>query len=187
MRAIIISFTFFMPVFAFAAGAEGHHDVIPWKAIGAQALNLGVLLAFLGYKLRHTVRDHFKTRQQTYKELIGKAEAAKETAESNKKAISERLARLESQADSSLKQAKADAEELKQKILKEAEQISLELEREAQRSVDFEIMRAKAQLRKELLAEALDLARENMKKTVGAKEQQRLQSEFVEKIQVVQS
>lgn len=169
-----------------ASGGEHHADAgIPWRAIFFQAMNFGLLLAVLAYLTRKKMVSHFKERHQLFQDLVGKAESAKAAAEAQRRTITERLAKLESQADENLRQAKAEAEELRLKILREAEELSKNLEEEARRTVTYEVARARTQLRHEILGEAIELARKNMSTSVGASDQKRLQSEFVEKIQVV--
>ena len=104
----------------------------------------------------------------------------------NKREITERLQKLESNADQSIHQARSEAEELKKKIIAEAETLSVRLEEEARRTAEFELERAKLKLRKALMEEAFQMARSNMEKDVSDGEQQRLKTEFVDRIQVVQ-
>lgn len=176
-----------VPTVVFAAGGgEGDHHGVPWSLIGQQAFNLSLLLILLTVLLRKKVSQHFAERKVQYKQLIEKAEEAKVAAEKNKREITERLQKLESNADQSIKQAKSEAEELKKKIVAEAESLSARLEEEAKRTAAFEVERAKLQLRKSLMDEAFKLAKTNLQSDVGSDQQQRLKSEFVDKIQVVQ-
>jgi F-type H+-transporting ATPase subunit b len=159
--------------------------VIPWGTIGIQAFNLGLLLALLFYLLRHTVIAHFKGRRQLYTELVERAEAAKTAAEKSHREIAQKLQSLQSSAAASLRTAQSEAAALKQKLMNEAQILAKKMEEDARHSVAIEIEKAKAQLRTELLSEALSASREALKKTVGSTESKRLQSEFADKIQVV--
>lgn len=175
---------FFSTSVAYAAAGGDHHGV-PWKMVITQVFNFILVIALLTYLLRKKAKEHFKERVQEYHALITRAESAKVEAENNKKQITERLAKLEQTADSSIQQAKAEAQELKSKILEEANNLSKKLEEEARKTVDFEIQRAKEQLRRELLEESVEDARKAMKEGVQDPDLKRLQNEFVQRVQVV--
>lgn len=180
---------FFVSLAAFAQ-EHGAHEVegpveIPWGTVGVQAFNVILLFALLIYLLREMVVTHFKGRRQIYTELVQRAESAKTAAQNSHREIAQKLADLQKSADDNIRNAKAEAEALKQKLMSEAQTLAKKLEDDARRAVDIEIEKAKGQLRTELLSEAISVSREALKKTVGSSEQQRLQTEFVDKIQVV--
>lgn len=170
---------------AFAAGgAHGDAHAIPWSNIAVQALNSSLLLLLLFFALRKTVSSLFVNRAKEYQVLVSKAESARQEAERGKREISERLARLESQADQGLTQARSEAEDLRAKMIQEAKTLAARLEAEAERTAKIETEKAKAELRRELLQKALNDTREDLKK-LGSNEQKKLQAEFADKIQVV--
>lgn len=158
---------------------------IPWKTIGVETLNMGLLTALLIYLLRHMVIAHFKGRRQTYTELVERAEAAKTAAEKSHREIAQKLAELQQSADENIRNAQSEATAMKQKLMGEAQTLAKKLEDDAHRTVETEIEKAKTQLRAELLAEAIHVSRDALKETVGSSEHKRLQTEFVDKIQVV--
>ncbi len=185
MKTFLIISTL-VPSLVFAAdGAHGDHGV-PWGLIGQQALNLSLLLILLTVLLRKKISQHFAERKVQYKQLIERAEEAKVAAEKSKREITERLQKLESNADNSIHKARSEAEELKKKIIAEAETLSARLEEEAKRTAEFELERAKLKLRNSLMEEAFKVARTNLESEVSSGEQQRLKAEFVDRIQVVQ-
>jgi len=177
----------------FAAGGEGHavdhgHGPveIPWNHILIQVANLGGLLIFLAWVLRKTVSQYFSERRQVYLDLVQKADAAKLQAEQSRRDIASRLENLEATTKQSLQQAKAEATELRSRIVNEAKELAEKLREESDRSAKLEVEKAKNELRTEMLAKAVEAARAALKEKVGGPEQKKLQSEFVEKIQVVQ-
>jgi F-type H+-transporting ATPase subunit b len=167
-------------------GAE-HAEVlgIPWQNILAQAVNLFFLLALLTYFLRHSVKAHFTQRAAEYREMVERAEAARKEAQQNHDSIKQRLTQLEASATQSVANARSESEILRQKLTQEAQVLAQRLEREAQRTASVELDKAKAELRRELLGKALHLSTENLRKGLGSVEQQKLQSEFADKIEVV--
>ena len=171
---------------AYAASAGGDHAVhVPGWALFVQAFNVVVLLTILFILLRKGAVAHFANRAKEYNDLVQRAEAAKQKAELGHREIKERLDKLESGAEASLIQARVEADELKAKMIGEARAVSERLRSEAQHTVATEIERAKAELRADLLQSALATSQEVLKSSLSSSEQAKLQSEFVQKIQVV--
>lgn len=166
------------------AAAEGDHG-IPWHSIFVQAANLGGLLLLLGFILRKTVASFFSERRQVYLDLVQKADSAKLEAEQNRREIASRIENLAATTEQSLRQASAEAGELRNRILMEAKELSEKLKKDTDRSVEVELEKAKFELRKSMLEMAVDAARKTLQEKVGGAEQKRLQDEFVDKIQVV--
>ncbi len=181
---MIFILTLLLPAAFAAGGAHGDPHAIPWGNIFAQAFNLLMLVGFLTFVMRKSVKALFAGRAQEYQQLVSRAEAARLEAERGKQSIKERLDRLEASADQGLKQAKIEAEELRGRMIQEAKTLAARLEAEAERTAKVEVEKAKAELRRDLLQKALADTREDLKK-LGSTEQKKLQAEFAEKIQVV--
>jgi F-type H+-transporting ATPase subunit b len=162
-----------------------HAASIPWMSIFVQAYNFFLLIGFLAYLLRQTIKDHFENRAREYQQLVERAEAAKAEAERGKIEIEQRLQKLHINAEQNLVQARAEAEELKRKMMIDAQQLTARLDQDAQRTVTVDVEKARAELRHELLEKGLALSKEQYSKQLGTSEQKKLQKEFVEKIQVV--
>lgn len=168
----------------YAAGGE-YSEGIPWGLIIAQLFNVVALIALGIYFLRDKVIAHFKERRANFVQLVSQAETARQEAEKHQREIQGRLAKLESTAEDSVRRAQSEAAEFKAQIIQEAQALSGRLEQEAKLTATYEVERAKAILRQDLLEQALKVAQEDLSKTLGVSEQKKLQSEFVEKIQVV--
>lgn len=170
-----------------ALAAGGGHDIheIPQKLIWLQVLNFGVFVALLVYLLRTKVKGYFASRKEDFTAALRKAEQAKEQAESQRRLIKERLQKLESTASETIERARREAEELRANILREAEELSTKIREEAERATKYEVERAKEELRQEILRSAVNSAREVISSNIGGSDQERLNIEFVDKIQVV--
>lgn len=177
----------FLPLTVMAAPGAGHGEGIPWKMIGVQAFNFFFLIGVLVFVLRKTVASHFQERRRVYQELVSKAEVAKQEAEKNHREITERLNALKSTSKENADKAKADALELKQRLLTEAKEISAKLKLDAEKTTEIEIQKAKNEIRNFVLNEALKSAEEKLSKQTDSADHGRLQSEFIEKIQAVNS
>lgn len=190
MMAFIFQLALSVSAVAEEHGATAHeaaHDAhgVPWGSIFVQTFNVVFLFAILFVLLRKTVVAHFEHRARDYKQMVERAEAARKEAEKGRQSIKERLAKLEESSSQLATQAKTEADELKNRMISEAKTLSARLEQEAQRTASVELEKAKAELRRELLAQALTDSRENLKKNLSSSEQQKLQREFADKIQVV--
>lgn len=166
-----------------AHGGE-HHGGIP-ASLWFQVLNFALYAGLLFFVLRKPLSQYFQTRAESFRQALVKAESARADAERQKREIEQRLAKLQGSADENLAQARAEAEELRKRILREAEELSRTLQEEAKRTADIELQRAKAELREELLAQAVQTAKSILSERIADTDQKRLQTEFVEKIQVV--
>jgi len=188
MKLVLSAFLFFLPAFAIAAGG-GHgdgHDAggVP-TAVVFQAINFLIYVGLLYFLLRKPILSFFTGREQAFKQALVKAESAKREAEAKKREIQNRLNRLEATENESVAQAKAEAAALKARILKEASEFSQKLREEARRASEFEVVRAKHELREELLVQSVTAARKMLADQMAEPDQKRLQTEFVDKIQVV--
>lgn len=186
MKKIFLTALFLMAASAFASGAAGADPhAIPWRTVSIQAFNFLILVAGLAYVLRQPVKEHFAVRLKTYSDLVRRADDAKAEAEKSHREISERIRKLQATADQSIVEARNEAEAIKTRLIAEAKAVSLRIEEESKRSIELEFEKAKVALRKELLSRALEASKEYFQKNLGTTEQKRLQTEFVEKIQVV--
>lgn len=190
MIFILLGLLFSLSAFAedaHHAAADAHHGPvqIPWGSLFVQAFNFSVLFVILFVVLRKAVKSHFEHRAKDFRALVERAEIAKRQAEAGHREIKERLAKLESNAESGLVTARAEAEELKKRMIGEARTLSDKLQQEAKRATAAELDKAKAELRRELLQAALKTSGENLKGGLDSAEQKKLQKEFVDKIQVV--
>ena len=185
MRLVVLLLVVLTPLTSVAAGGGHGHGDIPWSTIFAQIFNFSILVFGLGYLAKKKGTDHFQKRTKDYNSLVTRAESAKKEAEMRKKTISERIQALEGEKSSSIEKAKAEAVEMKQRMMKEAEEISTRLQKDVQQTVESELLKAKLKLKSELLEGALTLAKESMQKSLQGDDQKRLQTEFFQKVQVV--
>lgn len=190
MMAFLFQLALSLSAFAEEHGATAHEAAqethgVPWGSIFVQTFNVVFLFTILFILLRKTVVAHFEHRARDYKQLVERAESARKEAEKGRQSIKDRLAKLEASSAQLATQAKTEADELKNRMISEAKTLSARLDQEAQRTASVELEKAKAELRRELLAQALNDSRENLKKNLSSSEQQKLQREFADKIQVV--
>lgn len=190
MSRVLFQILLFFPLSGFAtaafAASESHgHGGVPWTTIGVQTFNFLFLFSLLVYLLRAAVVAHFKTRRQSYLDLVGKAEAAKREAEANHREITQRLKALEETGKQNATRAQAEADALKAKLLKEADELSLKLKADARKTAEIEIQKARAEIESFALIQAIEAAQNKLAKDASGEDQSRLNNEFIKKIQAV--
>ncbi|MCM2281596.1 MAG: ATP synthase F0 subunit B [Bdellovibrionaceae bacterium] len=169
---------------ALASGAAHGGSGIP-ASVMWQAINFVIFAFLLWFLLRKKVPAYFAERAAHFEVALKKAEKARQEAEAQKQEIEKRLHALQTSADQSIVKAKGDADELRQKIIRDAQALSEHLIADARRTAEIELQRAKTELREEVLAQAVVAAKALLNEKIVDTDQKRLQSEFVEKIQVV--
>lgn len=165
-------------------GDPGEAHGIP-AFVGLQAINFILFAALLFFFLRKPVASFFSGRKNAYRDALAKAQAARAEAEFKRQDIQARLDQLEATAEQTMITARAEAEALKAQIIAEAQKMAQHLRKEAQMTAQTEAERAKQGLRDELLAQAVELSRKMLSEKMAEPDQKRLQSESLEKIQVV--
>lgn len=189
MSALVGAIVALLPVLAFAqehgGGHGGGHGAeaagLP-TVVYLQAFNFLLYAAVLVYFLRAPVKNYFSGRGVAFNAALVKAQAAKDEAEAKKQEVAARLAQLEATANQQIAQAQADAEALRVRMMKDAEDITRNLKNEAHRTAEFEVERAKNELRQDLLNQSVALSAKILQERMAEGDQKRLQTEFVDKI-----
>lgn len=183
----ILPFSFFA-FSALAASGGGHGEVhgVPWTMVLQQTFNLGLAIFIIIYFAGGNIKSYFAKRREEFTLLLRKAEEAKASAEKQKREVTERLQKLNSKQDTFITEAKSEAEELKKKILNDALTLSSRLETEAEKSVVFEIERAKFRLRNELLSKSMETSKQSLPKMIDGNKTSALNNQFIDNLQVTQ-
>lgn len=147
-----------------------------------QIINLAILFGLLGYLLKDKVHDFFHGRKRDFETELLKAEEARIEAEKQQTEISEKISNVERHAEHHLSKAKKEAYELKQNLIKDAQGLADKIILEAKRTAKTELERAKAELKREVLTEAIDMAESNIKTNIQQNDHSKLQDSFVEEV-----
>lgn len=184
----IVTAAFYMllaPATAFAAaGGHGEAHGIP-SFVMWQAINFTLFALLMFFFLRKPVVNYFRGREESFKSALVKAEAARKEAEQRRNEIKRKIEQIESTAEQSIANARAEAQALREKITQEAAELSRNLKDEAHQAAQHEVVRATNQLRDELLSQAMTLSKQLLADKMAEPDQKRLQTEFVDKIEVV--
>jgi len=167
-----------------AAGAAGHEGGIP-MVLWLQLINFLLYIGLIVYLAKKPIQEMFQGRYDGFFSALKKAEAAKAEAEAKRKEIQDRLNKLETTRDESIQKAREEAAALRNQIVEEARSLSSKLKADAEKTALIEIERAKAELREDLLAQSVIMAKRILTDKMQEQDQKRLQSEFVDKIGAV--
>lgn len=168
-----------------AAGGGGHGDAEPkgWvKTDTYKVMNFTVLIVALFFILRKPVSQALNARITGIKEELESLEGKKKEAEKQLAEYNEKLAELDGQAESLVKEYIKQGEEARDRIIKEAEDSALKLEDQAKRHIENEFKQAKKALQAEVLQEALVKAEEIIKDRISSEDQERLVDDYLEKV-----
>jgi F-type H+-transporting ATPase subunit b len=160
------------------------HEGLP-SVLWVQAFNFTIYLAILVFILRKPVKSYFYDRKEKFRQALIKAQAAHHEAEQRRLEIQARLEKLESTTSESIERAHEEASALRLKISQEAMELTKKLKDEALLTAQIEIERAKAELREEVLSQALKVSRKALVEQINDQDHKRLQSEFASNIHVV--
>jgi F-type H+-transporting ATPase subunit b len=127
----------------------------------------------------------YADRKQNYLAAAAKSKAAREEAEREFVEVKHKLDQLEASADESLSRAKAEAADMKHQLIRDAQDMASRIKHEAEETAKIEVIKAQTHLREQLLKDAIDAAKTVLSKDIGSADHQKLQSEFVNKVQAV--
>jgi len=171
---------------AFAAHGEVETgEVTVPKVVLYQAINVIILFAGLAYFLKGMIVKFYGERRQNYLAAAEKAKAARDEAEKEFLAIKHKLDQLAETVDESLSRARAEAADMKKQLINDAKELAARIKHEAEETAKIEVQKAQTHLREQLLKDAVAAAKTVLSKDIGSADHQKLQSEFVNKVQAV--
>lgn len=181
MKLLVNLMIILTPALVMAAGG-GHHDGVP-KVTIYQLINLVILFGGIIYFTKDSIVSFFGGRKTAYLEAAQKSAFAREQAEKEFVDLKNKIANIDATREESLKKAQAHAEDIRKQIITEANDVSKRIREEAELTAKLEVQRAQKELREQLLQDSLSAARMVLTKDIGASDQQKLQTEFINNIE----
>jgi F-type H+-transporting ATPase subunit b len=157
------------------AAEEGGGLLFPW-------INFGLLLATLFFLLRKPVSAYFGDRRATIRKDLDDAAALKRRAEEHYAQWNRRIVDLERELAEIHAGAQERAEAERASLLADARAAADRIRSDAANAVEHELRRARAGLREEASALAIELASGILREKVTAQDRDRLIDEFIERI-----
>ena len=171
---------------ALALGAEGgHHDAphgIPWAKLIFSTINLAIFVGILARFVWPGVKASLLSRRTEVIDLLEKAAQAKAESERLQKEWQTRLANLNVELEEMRRQAAADISAERERILDAAKHVAETIQRDAVRAAEQEVRSAEAELRQEVAAQALAVARRLAGERIRPDDQRRFVAEFLEQV-----
>ena len=172
-----------LPAAAHASGAEGHHEGPPstgqWLLLLFTFINFAAFVYLFVRFARTPLRDFLLGRRKELVDLMAAAERAKREAEALRREYEAKAAALEQAKASLVAEVRAIAEADRASMLASAKDTSERLMRDAERTAQSDIERAKRELRAEAARLAAEIAVADVAKRVDDPVRDRLLDEFV--------
>jgi len=172
---------------AIAAASAGQDHGAPtsaqWKLLGFTAANFAIFV-YLMYRFARTpLRDLLSGRRREV--VAGMAEAArlKEEAERLKREYEAKSAQLDQARADLIAEVRAIAEADRERALTEAHEAADRMRRDADRTAQSDLERAREDLRAEAARLAQELATDEVRRRLTDQDRQRLLSEFLVRVQ----
>ena len=169
---------------ALAAGnmpLQSFEEALP--KIAFHALNLAILVGLLLWLAGGKIKDALNNRATGIRVELDSAAKAKAEAQERFEALQSRLDSLDSQIKEMRVEAEAAAEQEREAIAARAERDANMLRENAQRSIRDEVARARAELRREAVGLAVELAGEQLRAQITTERQAGLTSQFLNTVQ----
>ncbi len=170
---------------AFASSGGGGHVVESkhWLTTDtARVLNFAVLMSLLVFVLRKPVSNALSGRVESIRNELDTLETQKVDAEKALAEYKTKIVTLESEVDAILAQYKEQGDAAKKRICAEAELYAAKLEEQARRNIDHEFNAARADLKAEIMALALEKAEELIQEKINADDQDKLVDDYLTKV-----
>lgn len=169
---------------ALAAG-DAHHESFAdvWKKMAFHAFNLSLLIGLIVWLAGGKIKDALRNRSTGVRVELDSAAKAKAEAKERYDALQSRLDSLDSQIEEMRAEAEVSAQQEREAIAARAERDAVMLRENAQRSIRDETARARAELRREAVGLAVELAGEQLRAQITTERQAGLTSQFLNTVQ----
>lgn len=167
---------------AFASGgaAEGGGHLMEWVW---KILNFAILVGILVYFARKPLAQFLRARTEAIQKSLDEARLARELAEKALKEVEERLRLKDKDIEEIVNASKASGEGERDALIKEAERMSQKIAEHARANIDYELKKAKDELKKEAVELALELAEKKLIDRLTPEEQLKLLEESISKLE----
>lgn len=168
---------------ALAAGGGGHADSgALLKDFLYRSFNFIVLVGLLAYFVSKPIRNGLVARREGIEKSLHDAEVARSEAEARFAEYDAKLSRAEQEIAEISASIRREGEIERDRIVANAREVAEKIKAEAERTAENEILRARAELRREATKLAIELAEELLKKNFTTDDHERLVNEYMQKV-----
>lgn len=166
----------------FALLSEGGGGVGEYLPLIARLVNLILFVGLLIYVLRRPVKNAFRSKSESIRRELTRAQEEKSAALAKLKEAEERLIRLDAETSVMREQAQKDASAERERIRRATEDEIRKLQEQARREIENAGKTARAELREYAAEQSVKLAEEMLRRSIRPEDDARLVSEFVENL-----
>lgn len=169
---------------ALASGGEGGHadSGALLKDFLYRSFNFVVLVGLLAFFISKPIRNGLVARREGLEKSLRDAETARSEAEARFAEYDAKLSKAAQEIVDICAGIRREGEIERDRIVANAREVAEKIKAEAERTAESEIMRARAELRREAAKLAIELAEELLKKNFTADDHERLVSEYMQKV-----
>ena len=170
---------------AFASEAAGHGEAahFTWRDWFWPVINFSVLVFVLFFFGRKPLSDFFKGRTEMIERSIKEATEAKELAQKTLAEVKKRLENTDAEIKEIIEDTRRSGEKEKEALIAEGERMKAKIIEQAKANIDFELQKAKEQIKSDAARMALELAEKQIKEKLGQKEQDALTDDYIKRLE----
>lgn len=178
-------FTLHLSLAAFASGGgEGEAEGSLFKAYMWPVINFLLLVALMTFMMKKMdIKGYFKKRTELIEQSLKEAREAKELAQKALAEVEERLKLKDKEIEEIVSSAKDSGEKEKVRLTEEGVKLSEKILQQAKVNIEYEVKRAKEEIKGEAVEIAMQLAEKKLKEKLTKEEQLKLLEESLAKIE----
>jgi|Deesub1362A_J573_1020465.scaffolds.fasta_scaffold03214_3 F-type H+-transporting ATPase subunit b len=177
---VIACYLIFVPMALAVEGGE--HHTTTWKDWFWPVVNFLVLVAVLVYFGRRPIREYFKKRTELIEKSLREAEEARRFARKALEEVQERLRNTDQEVKEIIEGARKAGEREKEALIAEGERLRKKILEQARTNIEFELEKAKKEIKSEAALIAIELAEKQIKEKLGREEQEALIDEYIQRL-----
>jgi len=183
-KTFLLTFTLlvFLTTALFAA-AGGHADSgALLKDFLYRILNFSLVVALLVYFLRKPIKKGMAGRSKEIATALAQAKQAKEEAEAKFAEYDRKLNQATAEIAEICASIRREGELEKEKIIENAKEMAVSIEKNAEKTVEMEVARARRELQQEASVLVVEMARKMLERKFSKDDDTRLIDEYMQKV-----
>ncbi|MFA5353677.1 MAG: ATP synthase F0 subunit B [Thermodesulfovibrionales bacterium] len=159
-----------------SAAEEGGQGSSPMDWVW-RFVNFAILVIILAVFVTKPLKAFLQQRKELIEKAISEAREAKELAARALAEVEERLKVKDSELEEIISSARRSGEKEKDRLVEEGERLKEKILLQAKTNIDFDLKKAKEEIKAEAVQAAMDLAEEKIKGKLTKEDQERLLQE----------
>lgn len=167
-----------------AASGDAHHadSGVLLKDFLYRVLNFALVVALLVYFLRKPMKKGLAGRTEEIEKALAEAKKAKEEAEAKFAEYDRKLTEATDEIAEISAAIQREGEQEKQKIIANAKEMAIKIEKDAEKAAELEVAKARQELQQQAAELAVSLAEDLLQKNFTKDDDARLIDEYMKKV-----